>query len=176
MSSAVTVAPALSVYETVVFGMATPSSVGGFTRASVSVSAGSFPPITPTAARTVAPAEITHVYAAGGANVASHVQNTSGPTPEPVATVAPDGSDTVIVHGSDEVSRALKRTKPPTAPETTGEYSFGRPVLATRDLIAGSRRYSAFPGHSVRYVSRWPEMSLSLTLVPARNFEFPPVL
>src|SRR4051794_41945337 len=99
MSSAVTDAPALSVYDTVAFGTANPSSVGGFTRASVTVSAGSVPPITPTAARTAAPAEITHLYPAGGANVASPLPNTSGPPPDPAATAAPQGFATGVGHG-----------------------------------------------------------------------------
>jgi len=83
--------------------------------------AGSVPPMTPTAARTVAPAEIVHVYAAPTtANFASQVQSTFASVPLPVATTAPVASATDTVHGSAELSRAVKRTGPPIAPETIG--------------------------------------------------------
>src|SRR5204863_5587170 len=77
-------------------------------------------------------------------------------------------------HGSDEERRDWKRTPCPTAPLTTGAYSFGRPVSATRCAIEGRSAHATLPGHSLGPVSRWPEIARSVTTLPARNFEFPP--
>ena len=78
------------------------------------------PPITPAAARTVVPAEIVQAYGTGVTAIASQVQSTLAPVPEPVATVTPAASVTVTVHGSSLERRARKRTRPPAVPSTFG--------------------------------------------------------
>ena len=45
----------------------------------------------------------------------------------------------ITVHGSADERRAWKRTSPPSTPLTTGAYSFGRPVAATRFATDGRR-------------------------------------
>ena len=80
-----------------------------------------FAPSVPVADRTSGPAAIAHEYAAGGALLESHVQSTAVPAPEPAPTTLPVASVTVTVHGSGSLSLPVKRTGPPTAPDTTGE-------------------------------------------------------
>ena len=136
-----TVAGALNVYATVVDVASVPSIVGGVTRILVSVNAVGAVPIVPEAGRTVGPASSAHEYGTPGSALrASQVQSTAVPVPDPAATTLPVASFTVTVHGRLWVSRAVKRTDPPTAPDTVGTKSLGRPVRATSWAIAGSSR------------------------------------
>src|SRR5439155_2995046 len=132
-----------------------PSTVGGEARTFVSASAVTLAPIVPSAGRTVAPPSIRHEYPAPGSEpLESQVQSTAAPVPVPVPTTFPVTSFTVTVHGRSWLNRAVNRIGPPSVPETTGAYSFGKPVRATCWAIAGRSRYRASPGHSVKYVSR----------------------
>src|SRR6266511_52557 len=101
--------------------MMLPSRIDGDTRTFVSESAASLLPITPIAGRAVGPAEIVQVYAAPSTAVLeSQVQSTLVPRSDQVAATAPFASTTVTVHGTDELSLAVKRIGPPSAPDTTG--------------------------------------------------------
>src|SRR5206468_2544923 len=98
---------------------------------------GSLPPSVPIAGRTSPPDEIVHAYGPLPAAVECHVQSISCELPDLVATTVPLESFTVTVHGRDDERRAWNRTLPPTTPLTTGAYSFGSPVPATRRAISG---------------------------------------
>ncbi len=90
------------------------------TFSSVSASVESLPPSVPPAERAPV-AEIVHLYATPGtASCESHVQSTVAPTSDHEATSAPVTSVTLTVHGAEPLSFAVKRTGPPTSPETTG--------------------------------------------------------
>ena len=70
--------------------------------------------------------------------LASQVQSTFVPVPVPLATSTPFWSRTLTVQSTELESRAVKRTGPPRFPATAGSYSFGSPVLATAERMAGS--------------------------------------
>src|SRR6188472_2056431 len=95
-------------------------------------------PTVPLAARTPSPASIVHEYEPCGAADASHVQSTDWPDPLPLPATAPSESTTVTFHGKAWERRARKRTNPPTAPVTEGEYSFGNPCCPACRAIAPS--------------------------------------
>ena len=95
----------------------------------------SLPPIVPAAGSTSLPEEIVHTNGPLPADAELHVQSTICDVPDLWATTVPFASFTVTVHGSDEERRDWKRTSCPTAPLTTGAYSFGSPVCATRCAI-----------------------------------------
>src|SRR5258708_5374506 len=113
------------------------ASSAGAATAAVSASATAPEPIVPVAGRAPG-AAIVHVYLWDDARVASHVQSTSVPAPEPCAAVTPLASVTVTVHASDALSLPLKRTGPPSFPSACGAYSFGPPSAATSFAICGS--------------------------------------
>ena len=160
-SVAVTVAACVSVYEIVaVSSLGSPPGLicAGDAVVFWNASAATFVPSVPDAPSREAGPAIVHVYRSGGAEDDSHVQLRFGPVPEPWATCAPAELVTVTVHGTAPESRPLKITRPPSFPVTSGAYSFGSPIRDTSCAIPGSSAYSAFPGQSVKYVSRCPEI------------------
>src|SRR5436190_1824031 len=122
-SVAVTVAAVVSVYVTVARS-STPSPFGeivpGFALEPLSASAAGAAPRKPVAGRTSSPAAIVHAYRPGAEEVASQVQSTAVPLPDPVATVIPSESVTETVQGRSSVSVALNSTGPPSRPRTDG--------------------------------------------------------
>ena len=76
-------------------------------------------PSLPDAGRTPG-AAIVQVKGPARAPAELQAQSTSEELPAPEATVAPDRSVTVTVHGSAEDSCARKRTGPPITPITSG--------------------------------------------------------
>src|SRR5204862_8261969 len=95
-------------------------------------------PNEPVAGRTAAPAAIVHANGPFPARAELHVQSTTVPVPAARATTFAFASVTVTVQGRDAESRAWKRMLAPSLPLTTGEYSFGSPVAATRWAMRGS--------------------------------------
>src|SRR5690242_10861919 len=107
------------------------------------------PPLNePDAGRTFGPL-IVQWYAPAGTAVASHVQLTDEPKPEPPATASPSASATSTRQASGPDRRPVKCTSPPGLPSTSGEYSFGSPVRETAAAMLGSNRYAAVPGQVV---------------------------
>src|SRR3954447_17267553 len=108
---AVTVAAAVRLYEMRVVCVI----VRGVAASDLIASATGVVPTKPVAGRTSGPGEIVHVYDDCGAVDASHVQSMTSLVPVPVATT-PSEPLTVTLHGSGVLSRAWKRTSPPSWP------------------------------------------------------------
>ena len=119
------------------------------------------------------------VYAPAGTAVPAslvmfHIVSMAEPEPVNVATSLPLESCTRICHEPAAIMPATMCTLPLAATVRgvgTVTAGFTRPApmsVKTSCRSCGSVAYAAFPGQLVWSASRWPEMTLNETFVPAR--------